>query len=186
MRPTSGRRKGSWGRTRPGWPASIWNSLRCCSGSGGILKRRMSTFWRLSRSSLSAKPPGIGLMVWSRQGKVILTGPRICSHVMPRLMRPPPWGWPRVLLRQGQRSEAGRRYLQVARATPGSVIGVWSVHRLSELLGRRFSVTELATPLEKLADSIPWVFDRIADDAVLWPSPCKSARAKPFTIPTNR
>ncbi|UCD74759.1 MAG: hypothetical protein JSV91_13345 [Phycisphaerales bacterium] len=76
-------------------------------------------------------------------------------------------GLAELLLRQGRRREAGRRYLQIARATPGTLIGVWSVHRLRQLLQHQVPATETASGLEELIDSIPRVVDRFARDGSL-------------------
>ncbi len=70
-------------------------------------------------------------------------------------------------LKKGERREGARGLLRVARAQPGSLIGVWAGDLLAELIGRRLKPAELdplATQLKALIDSVPLVFDRFPDE----------------------
>ncbi len=66
-------------------------------------------------------------------------------------------------LRKGNRSDGAGGLLRVARAQPGSLIGVWAADLLAELIGRRLKPAELDPQAERftqLIDSIPLVYDR--------------------------
>ena len=73
-------------------------------------------------------------------------------------------------LRKGNRPDGAGGLLRVARAQPGSLIGVWAADLLAELIGRRLTPAELdpqAEQLTQLIDSIPLVYDRFPRDPSL-------------------
>ncbi len=73
-------------------------------------------------------------------------------------------------LKKGERRDGARGLLRVARAQPGSLIGVWASDLLAELIDRRLQPAELdprATQLKELIDSVPLVYDRFPDEPTL-------------------
>ena len=73
-------------------------------------------------------------------------------------------------LKKGERRDGARGLLRVARAQPGSLIGVWASDVLGELIGRRLQPAELdplAPQLKALIDSVPLVYDRFPDEPTL-------------------
>ncbi|MEE8155856.1 MAG: hypothetical protein V3T53_12965 [Phycisphaerales bacterium] len=73
-------------------------------------------------------------------------------------------------LEKGERRDAARGLLRVARAQPGSLIGVWASDLLAELIDRRLQPAELdplATQLKELIESVPLVYDRFPDQPTL-------------------
>ena len=73
-------------------------------------------------------------------------------------------------LKKGERRDGAAGLLRVARAQPGSLIGVWASDLLAGLIGRRLQSAELdpvATQLEALIDSVPRVYDRFPDEPTL-------------------
>lgn len=66
-------------------------------------------------------------------------------------------------LELGQQRSAARELLAIARAQPGSLIGVWAADRLAELLGQRVVLTETAAAMERLIARIPTTIDRFAE-----------------------
>jgi tetratricopeptide (TPR) repeat protein len=69
-------------------------------------------------------------------------------------------GLAEAYLQMGLRKDAGRVFLDLARAQPGSLSGVWASNRLARLVGRRVPISELAGRLEGLIASIPPSFFR--------------------------
>lgn len=69
-------------------------------------------------------------------------------------------GLAEAYLQMGRRRDAGRVFLDLARAQPGSLIGVWATNRLARLVGHRVPLSELARRLEGLIASIPSSFFR--------------------------
>ena len=73
-------------------------------------------------------------------------------------------------LRKGNRRDGARGLLRVARAQPGTLIGVWAADWLAELIGRRLEPAELDPQAEQfiqLIDSIPLVYDRFSREPTL-------------------
>ena len=73
-------------------------------------------------------------------------------------------------LRKGNRRDGAGGLLRVARAQPGSLIGVWAADWLAELIGRRLKPAELDPQAEQfiqLIDSIPLVYDRFPREPTL-------------------
>lgn len=66
-------------------------------------------------------------------------------------------------LELGQQRTAARELLTIARAQPGSLIGVWAADRLAEMLGQRVVLTETAAAMERLIARIPTSIDRFAE-----------------------
>ena len=69
-------------------------------------------------------------------------------------------GLAEAYLQMGRRKDAGRVFLGLARAQPGSLIGVWASNRLARLVGHRMPLSEPARRLEGLIASIPSSFFR--------------------------
>jgi len=65
---------------------------------------------------------------------------------------------------QGRKQDAARLLLDLARSEPGSIMGIWSRDRLNDLLGMDVPMTELATRLTSVIDSIPESVDRYPED----------------------
>lgn len=76
-------------------------------------------------------------------------------------------GLAKALLEQGETKEAARQLLSVARRQPGTLLGVWSFHTLTDMLKQRFTVSDSAAALDRLVSRIPATFDRYVDDASL-------------------
>lgn len=69
-------------------------------------------------------------------------------------------GLAEVYLDRGERQNAAREYLAVARAMPGSLMGVWANDRLNELLGQRAPLTAESTRMNDLIETLPRTLDR--------------------------
>lgn len=69
-----------------------------------------------------------------------------------------------ILEQQGKMQDAARKYLEVARSQPGTVIGIWSAERLSGILGTPLPMTEEAEKMTAIIANIPTVIDRYPDD----------------------
>lgn len=69
-----------------------------------------------------------------------------------------------VLQEQGMLQDAARDYLTLSTEAAGTLIGIWSQHRLGELLGSPVPLNEEAAAMTALVDSIPRVVDRYAQD----------------------
>jgi DNA-binding SARP family transcriptional activator len=65
-----------------------------------------------------------------------------------------------VMIDQGRRSEGARELLSIARAQPGSLLGIWSANRVINLVGQRVPLSDEATKIEQLIASIPTAIDR--------------------------
>jgi tetratricopeptide (TPR) repeat protein len=72
-----------------------------------------------------------------------------------------------IHLVRGDRREAAREFLRVARGQPGTLMGVWSADYLAELLGRRAPITDTARQLDELIATLPPVVDRFAQNPTL-------------------
>lgn len=70
-------------------------------------------------------------------------------------------------LQQQRRKDAARSFLAIAREQPGTLIGVWAQEELVKLLGRRLPISDTATRLEALIQTIPPVMDRYPQDPTL-------------------
>ena len=70
-------------------------------------------------------------------------------------------------LKQNQIRESALNFLLVAREQPGSLMGVWAVDYLAEILGKRMPLTDLAGRLNDLIDTVPDSLDRFVDDPTL-------------------
>ncbi len=64
-------------------------------------------------------------------------------------------GYAMALLELGERREGARELLGVARAQPGTLIGVYAADILAELLGTRAPLTSEAVELDRLASTYP-------------------------------
>ncbi|MDY7108041.1 MAG: hypothetical protein SYC29_05335 [Planctomycetota bacterium] len=69
-------------------------------------------------------------------------------------------GLAEAYLRMDRRRDAARVLLDVARAQPGTLIGIGAANHLVDLLGRRVPLSEQAREMEALIDSIPSSFFR--------------------------
>jgi len=65
---------------------------------------------------------------------------------------------------QGRKQDAARLLLELARSEAGSIMGIWSRDRLNNLLGVDVPMTDLATELTSVIDSIPASIDRYPED----------------------
>ena len=65
---------------------------------------------------------------------------------------------------QGLLQDAAKNYLQLARDSSGTLIGIWSFHRLESLLGSPVPMSEEATAMTSLVDSVPRIVDRYGKD----------------------
>jgi hypothetical protein len=65
---------------------------------------------------------------------------------------------------QGHLQDAAERYLAIANDAPGTLVGIWSKHRLEELLGTDVPPSEIAVAMTALVDSIPRAVDRYPAD----------------------
>ncbi|MCH2149226.1 MAG: hypothetical protein MK095_07310 [Phycisphaerales bacterium] len=65
---------------------------------------------------------------------------------------------------QGLLQDAAKNYLALARSASGTLIGIWSQHRLEQLLGSPVPLSEEAAAMTSLVDSIPRVVDRYGQD----------------------
>jgi tetratricopeptide (TPR) repeat protein len=65
---------------------------------------------------------------------------------------------------QGMLQDAAKNFLELARQSSGTLIGIWSQHRLEELLGSPVPLSEEAAAMTSLVDSIPRVVDRYGQD----------------------
>ncbi|MCH2141195.1 MAG: hypothetical protein MK100_09220, partial [Phycisphaerales bacterium] len=83
-----------------------------------------------------------------------------------------------VQQQEGLLQDAANNYLQLAREATGTLIGVWSQHRLEQLLGAPVPMTEEAQAMTSLVDSIPRSVDRYAKD----PRLAISFRMEPIRI----
>lgn len=66
-----------------------------------------------------------------------------------------------ALIETGQSRSAARQLLSIARAQPGTLIGVFAADRLAELLGQRAALTPEASELEALAAVPSRLLDRL-------------------------
>lgn len=74
-------------------------------------------------------------------------------------------GYATALLKTGEIRDGARQLLQLAREQAGTVIGVWSLDLLWEVLGQRSSVaTETGQKLERLVAAIPNVIDQMPEN----------------------
>lgn len=80
-----------------------------------------------------------------------------------------------VHMERGERRDAARHLLSVARAEPGTLIGVWSSEVLAGMLGQRVPINDMAARLDELIGSIPRVVDRIPSE----PNVAMSVRITP-------
>ena len=78
-----------------------------------------------------------------------------------------------ILEEQGQLQDAAERYLSIARDATGTLVGIWSKHRLEELLGAPLPPSDTAAAMTALVDTIPRGVDRYPEDP---------SRAMSFTI----
>ena len=66
--------------------------------------------------------------------------------------------------RTGQMQDAARTWLQLVRSAPGSIIGIWSKHKLEALLGKDVGSSSGASKIQQLVKSIPLTVDRMLLD----------------------
>ena len=66
--------------------------------------------------------------------------------------------------RTGQMQDAARTWLQLVRSTPGSIIGIWSKHKLEAVLGKEVGQTTEASKIQQQVKSIPITVDRMLLD----------------------
>jgi tetratricopeptide (TPR) repeat protein len=76
-------------------------------------------------------------------------------------------GVARIHFELGQRREAARRWLDLARRQPGTVLGVWANDRLVTLLGQRTSISDVAAQMESLIATVPSTLDRLPANPTL-------------------
>ena len=67
-----------------------------------------------------------------------------------------------VKLSQGKHRKAARLFLQVARDSAGTLVGIWSRNQLEQLLGQEIVVRDGVSAIETLIDSIPNSIDEYA------------------------
>lgn len=65
---------------------------------------------------------------------------------------------------QGLLQDAAERYLAIANDAPGTLVGIWSKHRLEDLLGAVVPPSATAAAMTALVDSIPRAVDRYPAD----------------------
>ena len=65
---------------------------------------------------------------------------------------------------QGRKQDAAHLLLALARSEAGSIMGIWSRDRLTNLLGTDVPMTDSAVELTKVIDSIPSAVDRYPGD----------------------
>ncbi|MDG2199753.1 MAG: hypothetical protein P8K80_01040 [Phycisphaerales bacterium] len=65
---------------------------------------------------------------------------------------------------QGRKQDAARLLLSLTRSEAGSILGIWSRDRLTNLLGAEVPMTDSAVELTKVIDSIPSAIDRYPQD----------------------
>jgi len=63
----------------------------------------------------------------------------------------------------GKPKDAARAYLALARANPGSLVGIWAVNRLAQLLNARAPLSNAAQKMNAMIQSISPVFFRFPD-----------------------
>ncbi len=68
---------------------------------------------------------------------------------------------------QGLNREAGRELLRIWQREPGSMLGVLAGHRLGLLLGMQLPMGEQAAAMTEVVDTLPGVYDRIANEPSL-------------------
>ncbi|MDG2292160.1 MAG: hypothetical protein P8L37_05835 [Phycisphaerales bacterium] len=78
-----------------------------------------------------------------------------------------------ILEEQGHLQDAAERYLSIARDSTGTLVGIWSKHRLEDLLGAPLPPSETAAAMTALVNTIPRGVDRY---------PADPSRAVSFTI----
>lgn len=61
---------------------------------------------------------------------------------------------------QGRIRDAAEEFLAVARAQPGSLIGIWAANRLLGMVGQRASISDQARRLDDLIATLPQTLDR--------------------------
>jgi len=91
------------------------------------------------------------------------------DEAVDRFLAMPEWdagaqvGLARACMQVGRIQDAARACLRVARSQPGSILGIWAAHRLTEIVGRSVPLDQEVTRLEEIAASIPSTFDRYPD-----------------------
>ncbi|MBC8203112.1 MAG: hypothetical protein H8E91_04715 [Planctomycetes bacterium] len=69
-----------------------------------------------------------------------------------------------VRLAQGKKRESAKMFLQVARDSAGTLLGIWSRNQLEKILGQQVVAREDTAQLESMIDAIPAAIDRYATD----------------------
>ena len=72
-----------------------------------------------------------------------------------------------ALVKQNQIRKSALNFLIVAREQPGTLMGVWAVDYLAEILGRRLALSDIAGRLNELIDTLPESLDRFVNDPTL-------------------
>jgi hypothetical protein len=89
---------------------------------------------------------------------------------------------------QGLNRDAAENWLVVARARPGTVMGIWAAGRLARLLNTRLPVNEQARGLEELIASTSLQVDRYPDDPTtavslrVWPERAEIQMYEPVIL----
>ena len=66
--------------------------------------------------------------------------------------------------RTGRMQDAARTWLELSRTVPGSIVGIWSRHKLEKLLGKALGPSPEANEIDQLMKGIPITVDRMLLD----------------------